>query len=152
MSPAGSFHGLVASRFNYHLSRYVHEHDLGEVFAAETGFVLDAGPKKTKVRAPDVAFIRKDRLAGAITPKFCPIAPDLVVEVLSPDDRVGEVNEKVKDWLRFGVRLVLVTDPDTRTVAVHEPGRRVRTYNDHETLTGGDVLPAFELPLRELFK
>ncbi len=149
MSPTGARHGDVAARLHTFVHMHVLEHDLGKVYAAETGFVLRSD--KPRVRAPDVAFIQVARLAAADTPKFCPIPPDLCAEVLSPSDRPDEVADKVRDWLDFGVRLVWVADPRTQSVAVHTPGEPTHSLHIDDTLTGGDVLPGFELALRRLF-
>lgn len=96
-----------------------------------------------------MAFIRKSRLPR--TPRFCPIHPDLCVEVLSPDDRASQVQQKVQDWLTFGTPLVWVVDPLTQTVTLHEPSGESRTYGRTESLPGGEILPGFELPLDKLF-
>jgi len=150
MSPAGKRHGKIAGRLHGHIFQFVNEHDLGEVYTAEAGFVVDADA--FTVRASDMAFITQQRDAEADTVKFCPIPPDLCAEVLSPDDRAGDVLQKIDDWLRFGVRIVWVVDPKTRTVTVHEPTGHAQTLHESETLTGGDVLPGFEMPLAKLFK
>ena len=115
--PAGFRHGRVAARLAHILMAHVDANDLGIVCAAETGFVLRRGPDT--VRAPDVAFISKQRLPEPEPVSFAEFAPDLAVEVLSPDDRPGEVLAKVADWLRSGSRLVWVVDPARQTVRVY---------------------------------
>lgn len=106
MAPTGGRHGRVAIRLGGRLNSYVDEHNLGEVFAAETGFRLSKDPDT--VRAPDVAFVARGRLPEEGLPAGYPeIAPDLVVEVLSPSDAA------VEDWLEAGVKLVWVVYPDT---------------------------------------
>lgn len=151
LSPTGFRHGIIVSRLDRAIGRYAEEHDLGDVVSGEPGFILDDRPGHAKVRAPDVAFVSKERVAAARTVKFCPVHPDLCAEVLSPDDRVGEVSEKVRQWLEFGVRLVWVVDPQARTVTAHEAGGEVRIYREHERLPGGHVVPGFELSLQDLF-
>src|SRR6185503_12857780 len=94
MTPAGSQHGRIAAQILVRLSVYVAERGLGTVYAAETGFKLASDPDT--VRGPDVAFVTRERAeAVGDTEKYWPGAPDLVVEVLSPDDRYHEVDEKV---------------------------------------------------------
>ena len=100
----------------------------GAVFAAETGFKLATNPDT--VRAPDVAFIAEDRLPSGDTRGYPALAPDLVVEVLSPDDRPGEVLAKVGDWLSAGCRLVWVVDPERRVA-------RVYRHDGSETIVSG---------------
>lgn len=101
--PAGYLHGAVAARLGKLLSNHVDDRGLGLVLAAETGFKLASDPDT--VRAPDVAFIRKERLPNPPPSGYAELAPDLVVEVLSPDDRPGAVLAKVADWSRNPARL-----------------------------------------------
>ncbi len=150
MPPAGFEHGDVAGELFFHVKAFVRQHRLGVVLAAETGFVLRRGPDT--VRAPDLAFVRTDRVpAPEERQKFAELAPDLVAEVTSPYDRVGEVNGKVAQWLDAGVRLVWVVDPETRVVVAHLPGGVAHLLREGDALDGEDVLPGFRLPLSELF-
>ena len=149
MVAPGGTHGRLAMRLARFIGNYAEEHALGEVFAAETGFVLERNPDT--VRCPDVAFIARGRLAEAMTDKHIPIPPDLVVEVNSPNDRAGEVLAKVRWWLSRGVRLVWVVDPESETVMAYLPDGAVRLVRREETLDGGDVLPGFEVALGRLF-
>jgi Uma2 family endonuclease len=105
MSPSGWRHGSVISRLSARLATYVEQHDLGITFGAETGFKLASNPDT--VRAPDVSFIGKKNLPKR-EPKdgFWPGPPDLAVEVLSPGDRTGEVDEKIEAWLAAGCAAV----------------------------------------------
>jgi Uma2 family endonuclease len=103
MSPTGDEQGIVAMWFGYLIMNFVVEHGLGDVTAAETGFVLVAEPRT--VRAPDVGFIAKERLPE-LTGGFYQIAPDLAVEVVSPSDNAKEIRAKVNDYLEAGTRLV----------------------------------------------
>ena len=82
---------------------------------------------------------------------FVPRPPDLAVEVLSPDDRPGYVREKVAEWLEAGTLVVWVVDPRTRTVTIHEAGERAVVFGESEVLSGDDLLPGFELPVRDVF-
>jgi Uma2 family endonuclease len=149
MTPAGFQHGDVALELAFHVKAFVREHGLGKVLAAETGFVLGRAPDT--VRAPDVAFVRSDRVPAGRERRFAELAPDLVAEVTSPADRVAEVNAKVGQWLDAGVRLVWVVDPETEVVVVHHPDGLARVLRGDDVLDGGDVLPGFRLPLPELF-
>ncbi|MCV2488238.1 Uma2 family endonuclease [Geodermatophilus sp. YIM 151500] len=148
MTPAGGEHGRIGARLLIRVGVFVEAQQLGEVFTAETGFWLARDPDT--VRAPDVAFVRADRVPDARVPGFVPLAPDLVAEVVSPTDRAVEVAGKALSWLDAGVRLVWVVDPENRTVTVHRPdGASVLRAQD--VLHGEDVLPGFALPLRELW-
>ena len=151
MPPAGFEHGSVAADLLIKVGSFVHAQKLGVVLAAETGFVLRRGPDI--LRAPDVAFVQADRVPPRQErQKFAELAPDLVAEVTSPYDRVGEVNGKVAQWLDAGVRLVWVVDPETRVVVAHRPDGVAHLLREGDVLDGEDVLPGFRLPLSELFE
>jgi Uma2 family endonuclease len=149
MAPAGDEHGWVTSNLHIPLGTYVKAHRLGRVYAAETGFRLERDPDT--VRAPDVAFVRQERLEAGALPGYRPGAPDFAVEVLSPSDRPGEVAEKVAAWLAHGTRMVLVVHPRSRTVRVHRPDAPVRVLAESDTIDGEDVVPGWQLPVREVF-
>jgi len=150
VSPTGARHGDVTARLHYFLCQHVYEQNLGRIFAAETGFRLDDDGKLT-VRAPDISFVDKSREAATETKHFVPIAPDLAVETLSPDDHATEVAEKVVWWLRHGAQLVRVVDPENRTVTVHRPDRSAHVLRTSDALDGRQVLPRFSLVLTKLF-
>src|SRR6267378_2358497 len=104
--------------------------------------------KRTElVRAPDVAFVRRDRLPDPATTGFPEMAPDLVVEVLSPDDRPGETLAKVGDWLEAGARLAWVIDPQRRLARVYRADGTESLLAESDALDGEDVLPGFSCPL-----
>lgn len=143
--PAGYRHGDVAATSLIVLGAFVREQGLGRVFAAETGFTLARDPDT--VRAPDVAFISTARLLPRDTRGFAELAPDLVVEVLSPDDRPGEVLEKAGDWLKAGCRLVWIVDPIRRTGRVYRADGTLALLDEHDAFDGEDVLPGFRSEL-----
>lgn len=147
--PAGYQHGDVAATCLALLHHFVREHRLGRVFAAETGFTLSRDPDT--VRAPDVAFISTARLLPRDTRGFAELAPDLVVEVLSPDDRPGEVLEKAGDWLKAGCRLVWVIDPLRRTGCVYRADGTLALLDEHDAFDGEEVVPGFRSELSVLF-
>jgi Uma2 family endonuclease len=151
MAPSGRRHGRVTVSFTWPLAQYVRAHRLGEVWGAETGCLLARHPDM--VRAADVAFVRRERLSiQPDDPGYWPGAPDLVVEVLSPSDRPGEVAEKVATWLRYGAQIVVVVDPQRCTVAVHRSGRAPTVLTEADVLDGEDVVPGWSLPVRALFE
>ncbi len=147
MSTAGFEHGRIAMLAGISLGTYVRRRALGEVTAAETGFILRRNPDT--VRAPDVAFVSKERFVH--TAGYFPGAPDLVIEVVSPTDTYSDVDAKVLDWLRSGVRLVIVIDPSKRSAVVHRSMTETLRIGIEGAIDGGDVVPGWELPLRELF-
>jgi Uma2 family endonuclease len=103
------------------------------------------------VRAPDIAFVHAERLAGVDLRKFIPFAPDLAVEVLSPTDRRSVINRKAAEYVAAGSRLAWVFDPETRTVTVHEPGVAPRLLREQDTLEAGVVIPGFRCEIAVLF-
>ena len=150
MAPAGGRHGQVAHTLALFIGIYVRDRNLGRVFAAETGFLVRRCPDT--VRAPDVAFVARERLGTKETPDgFLELAPDLAVEVVSPGDSAGAVRDKIQDWLAVGTGLVWVVYSETRSVSVHRQGRPVEALSEADTLTGAPVLDDFAVPVHELF-
>jgi Uma2 family endonuclease len=149
MSPPGNPHGLSQATISAVLFNFVHPHGLGRVFG-EIGFILHRNPDR--VRAPDVCFIARERIpAEGLGRGFIDFAPDLAVEILSPSDRRGEVEEKAQEWLRFGTRIVWLVRTAPRTVTVYEPGQEPRLLTEADTLTAEPVLSGFSVPVRALF-
>jgi Uma2 family endonuclease len=146
--PAGFRHGVVALEIARRLSDFVTSRSLGVVVAAETGFTLFRDPDT--VRAPDAAFVRADRVPQPLPRGYAAFAPDFVVEVLSPDDRAGEVLAKISDWLGAGVRLVWVLDPERRVARVYRSDGSEAMIAAENTLDGEDVLPGFTCRLSDL--
>lgn len=146
--PAGFPHGLAAARLLVAISQHVTAAKCGDVLTAETGFTLRRGPDT--VRAPDVAYVSNAQIAGRTLRGFAELAPELVVEVLSPDDRTGEVREKVLDWLASGSRLVWVVDPERRTGRVHRPDGSDASIMEQDAFDGEDVLPGLRVSLAEV--
>lgn len=149
MAPAGGPHGNRGGWAWGHVYRFVDDNGLGEVFLAETGFLIHRDPDT--VRAPDFAFIRAERMPPEGLPSgFVPIAPDMVLEVISPDDSAAAIREKVQSWLEFGCRAVWVLYPGPR-LDVHGPGG-ARSYGPDDEVDGGDVLPGFRMKLVDLVR
>jgi Uma2 family endonuclease len=149
MTPAGGDHGQIELHLGGLIDAYVRANKLGMAYGAETGFHLERDPDT--VRAPDVAFVRANRRSKMRGPGFLPGPPDLAVEVLSPDDRPGEVQAKVQSWLAAGCSLVWVVDPKSRIISVHRRGAKAQVLTVADRLSGEGVLPGFELPVAEVF-
>jgi Uma2 family endonuclease len=139
--PPGGRHGYVAANLAFRLNQHVDLTAAGAVFVGDVGFTLRRDPDT--VRGPDVAFVRKDRLPQPIPNSYLELAPDLVVEVLSPGDRPGELLAKVADWLDAGARLVWVIDPERRLARVYRADGTEQILKEREQLLGEDVLPGF---------
>ncbi len=150
MTPAGWRHGAVVTRLAGMLDRHVRERNLGLVLSGDPGFFLARDPDT--VRAPDIAFIRADRLAAAPPREaFWPGAPDLAVEVVSPGDALSEVRDKALAWLDAGAALVWVVNPARRAVTVFRSPSDIETLSAGAELDGGDLLPGFRCPIADLF-
>ena len=145
----GYFESRLAVTLIIYLSAYVTKHKLGIVLGE--GGTLRILPDQ--VRIPDVCYISWKKFPGGKLPKVQvpPIAPDLAVEVLSPGNSVGEMQRKLRDYFAAGVELVWYIDPATRTAKVYTSPEHCETLEAAQTLTGGTVLPGFELPLESLF-
>jgi Uma2 family endonuclease len=146
MSPAGTDHGDIAMTIGAHLKSFVRQRQLGKVYSADTGFLLAQQPDT--VRAPDVAFVRTERVVK--TPKYVPGAPDLAIEVLSPGDSFREVEIKIREYLRHGTQAVVIVEPETRLVRVYRAGQSPEDVVDG--LTVDDVVPGWKMPLSEIFE
>jgi Uma2 family endonuclease len=150
MSPAGGEHGAIIVNITLLLGQHVKANSLGVCFGAETGFKLASGPDT--VRAPDVAFVRRERIPeSGIPKKFWPGAPDLAVEVMSPDDTLKEVEEKAEQWLASGTSAVWVINPKRRSVSVYRPAAEVIRLSEADELDGGEVVPGFSCKVSEIF-
>jgi Uma2 family endonuclease len=149
MSPAGSEHGMIVAEIAGILRDFVKPRALGVILGAETGFRVASNPDT--VLAPDVAFIRADRVGAGLPKGFFPGPPDLAVEVLSPNDRAGEVFAKVQDWLNAGCEFVWLVDPKTQTVTVYGGDRKAIMLSSADVLTGGELLPGFNSPVAGIF-
>lgn len=150
MSPAGFEHGVVGMNMALLLSQHVKANNLGVICLAETGFKIETDPDT--VLAPDVAFLRRERIQQTGRPKaFYPGAPDLAVEVVSPGDTKREVAEKVEGWLAAGSGAVWVVNPKPRTNAIHRTQTEVLTLGEDDELDGQDVVPGFRCRVSEIF-
>ena len=148
--PPGQEHGWIAATLLGHLFAHVQRHGGGRVYTAETGFVLSRNPDC--VRCPDAAFVADRRLSPAArSTLYFEGAPDLAVEVLSPSNTKAYTDEKVRDYLRAGSRLVWVIDPRAEWITVHRPSHAPRTVPRGGLLDADPVLPGFRLPLASLF-
>ncbi len=150
MPPTSAPHGSVDSRVHVPLATHVRGKSLGEVYP-NVGFILRRDPDV--VRGPDLAFVSNERARLSPMPEtgFWAVAPDLVVEVVSPDDRAEDLMQKLEDYMTAGVRLAWFVYPRHRRVHVFRPGERPEILDEKDTLDGGDVVPGFSLPIRELF-
>jgi Uma2 family endonuclease len=144
----GGLHGVLEASIACHLSSFVRQHDLGYVTGASGAFILARNPDV--VRISDAAFISKARMPKPIPERFLPLAPDLAVEIVSPNDSALEMRRSIHDYLRHGAQMVWVIYPELCLIDCHYLDH-ARSLEDDAVLEGGDVLPNFRLPLRALF-
>jgi len=150
MSPASYQHGRLAMNIASPLDRYVRQQKLGVVLAAETGFLVAKNPDT--VLAPDAAFVRRDRVEeSGDTVSYWPGAPDLAVEIVSRHDLYTEIEEKVGAWLAAGTRMVSVVNPCQHRATVYRSLHKITILTEDDTLDGGEVVPGWQMPVRELF-
>lgn len=150
MSPTGDDHGGYESNFALAIGNFVRAHNLGKMRVGESGVYTRRDPDS--VRGMDVAFISNERWAQRKkTGAFLDVPPDLVVEILSPDDAWSDMTDKLREYFTIGVRLVWVADPKKRRVYTYRSLSDVREFNEPDDLPGDDVLPGFSAPVAELF-
>ena len=131
------------------LSSHVRPSRLGRVAIARPGILLERRPDT--VRAPNVVYISAETLPLDVKVRgFYEVVPDLVVEIVSPNDSPQYVADRVAMWLSHGVWLVWVVYPVARTVAAHQSEGPAVIYTEDDVLDGGDVLPEFTCPVREI--
>jgi Uma2 family endonuclease len=148
--PPGYLHADITARLAKHLMDHTEAHELGRILIGDAGFKIAASPDT--VRGPDIAFIQRDRVPHPRPTGYAPLAPDLVVEVLSPSDRPGEVLAKVGDWLEAGTRLVWVIDPGRRAARVYRHDGTEAALTSEDALDGEDVLTGFSCLLASLLQ
>lgn len=148
--PTGVEHGQIVVNLVICLGNFVKPRRLGRLMASDSGVWLERDPDT--VREPDVAYFSAQKMPlGARITHYAQVSPDLVAEVASPSDSRRKMADRALMWLSFGVRLVWIAHPDTRTVDVHRPGRSATSHADGDTLDGHDVLPGFTCGVREVF-
>ena len=147
---AGIRHGEIVTTLIFLLLSFIRPLRLGRLVASDAGMMLERGPDT--VREPDIAFISAEKLPLDVdVPGFYEGAPDLVVEIASPSDSLAAVNDKAQMWLRFGVALVWVVFPESRTVEVHPASGPPVLLGEQDNLDGGDVLPGFTCAVQDIF-
>jgi Uma2 family endonuclease len=151
VSPTGSEHGLTVMALLLAVGNFAKDQSLGDVFPAETGFLISLEGTPDTVLAPDLAYVSRGRGSETRTKGYARVAPDLVAEVASPSQGRAEMSAKARRWLTGGVRLVWVIFPESRTVEVWRPGEPARTLGCDDELSGEDVLLGFAYPIKNLF-
>jgi Uma2 family endonuclease len=149
MSPTGWEHGRIVGQLLAILGEYVRSRNLGRA-VTEVGFKLRSDPDT--VRAPDVAFVRQERLPSGKVKGFWNGPPDAAIEVTSPDDTPAEVQAKVEEYLTAGVLVVVVIDPDEETATTYRRLSPPVTVRGDDQLGLDDVIAGFSCPVRKIFE
>ncbi len=150
MPPPGFPHGEIQVNIAFAIKSFLRSKRIGRV-VTESGALLEREPDT--VRGPDVSFYSQERLPlNRKVRTYHDLPPDLAVEVLSPDDRVRDVNEKISEYLAAGVRVVWLVRPEERNVTVYSVSAEPKTYEVNDTLPGGEVLPGFECLVGDFFE
>jgi len=150
MPPTGGTAGWKNASISAQLYNWAIKSKTGKSFDSSTEFILPNGAR----RSPDAAWLRLERW-NALTPKeqdgFPPIAPDFVIELVSPSDlrnqRYEELQQKMQEYLDNGVRLGWLIEPKARKVEIYRQGQAVEIRQTPNSLSGEDVLPGFVLDL-----
>ena len=151
MSPAGFEHGSITLKLAWPIARYVEEHQLGIVCAAETGFLLKRNPDT--VRAPDLAFVSQARVDQVGPVKgYWPGCPDLVAEVVSPSDTYSEVQATALAWIEAGCRVVWIVDPKQRRVTEFSSPTLIRVFTVKDRLAASDIFGDWSIEVAKLFQ
>lgn len=149
LSPTKMPHGRYEFEMARLLGNFVEKHDLGVVMVGEVGVYTRRDPDT--VRGADVLYISHERLAQATPGGFMDVAPELIVEVMSPSDRWSEVRKKIKEYFEIGVTAVLIVEPEEQTIALYRSPTAIQEFALNGALTLEDILPGFTLPLNQLW-
>src|SRR5215471_15720193 len=148
MPPAGEDHGNTEGEFFSRLHTFVKKHKLGRVYTGDTGFRLSGHT----VRSPDVAFVRRERVAALRSQGFAKGAPDLAVEIRSESESFRQLTRKVKQYLAAGCQVVLVVNREPEEIDVFKADGTEYTLKVSDTLELPDLLPGFSVKVGELFE
>ncbi|MDE2635249.1 MAG: Uma2 family endonuclease [Chloroflexota bacterium] len=144
-------HGEILSLLAAKIVSHVYDNKLGRVATGDSGFILERNPSgRDTVRGLDLAFISRSKAPAPLPNSFLDYAPDLAVEVISPSNDAADIRLKIRQLLDAGTALIWVVYPDLRIVDVHTRDGAA-TLEAGDALSGGDVLPGFEITVREIF-
>ena len=150
ISPTGDEHSGVEAAFGAILREFVRAHKLGKVRVGEVGMYVRRHPDS--VRGADAIYISNERYAQKQPKSYLDVAPELVVEIMSPDDSWSEVMQKLREYFAIGVRLIWVADPRSRRVYAYRSMTDIREFAEEAELPGDDVLPGFAVHVAQLFE
>jgi Uma2 family endonuclease len=150
MSPTNVEHAIIEFLIGGELAQFVQKRKLGRVIGGEVGIYTRRNPDR--IRGADIAFISIERMPAKPPKGFLTTAPELVVEVMSPDDRWQDVNDKIEEYFSIGAQRVWIVEPDNRAVRVYRSATEVQKLGESDTLKGEGPLTGFEMPVARLFE
>ena len=148
MAPNGYAHGIGEMKLSKKLGRFVEEHDLGQVMTGEVGIFIRRNPDT--VKAADVIFISKNRFERLRSTTYLDVAPEIVVEIISPTDRWQEVTGKIDDYFSIGIDRVWIVDPIHGHATVFQSPTDAVRFGEDQELEDQSILPGFKMKLSEL--
>jgi Uma2 family endonuclease len=146
MSPSGYESEEIATNFSTQLNNWVRPRQIGRVAGSSAGFILP----NSNTRAPDVSFVRAERLKRSPR-SFAQLAPDLAVEVKSPSDRLAKLREKIQDFLNAGTQVGILINPETKIIEIYRSGQDTVILGDFDILTIPDLLPGWQIAVSDLW-
>ena len=149
MPPTGWPHARAEVKVSSRLEQFVEANGLGSVLGGEAGIIIRRSPDT--VRGADVAFISNQRLAKASPDGYLDVAPELIVEIVSPNDRWSDITAKLEDYFSVGVQMVWLVDPQRRCVSCYRSPTKLSVVGPNGALTAEPMLPGFTLPVSDLF-
>jgi Uma2 family endonuclease len=143
----------VSGRLVTRLTEHCESQQPGWIFPGETPFQCFKDDPK-RIRKPDTAFIALDRYTAeqCETEGYITVRPDLVAEVISPNDLAYDVTDKRREWLAVGVKLLWIIEPVDKTIHIYKPDGSVSLLHENDMLSGESVLPGFSIPVADLFR
>lgn len=151
MSPAGFVHGKLMLRLSHVLQNYIEQHGGGEALSGDVGFILARDPDT--VLGPDLAFVSQTKLDSLTEPfNYVPLVPDVVIEIISVNDTFKSAAAKAREYIGFGVPLVIVVNPKKKLLHVHRPGEAVVDVTDMDVFDCGAAAPGLNIDTAVLFK
>ncbi|NKQ36537.1 MAG: Uma2 family endonuclease [Chloroflexi bacterium] len=149
MSPVNVEHAWLENEIGRLLGNFVSKRRLGWVMVGEVGLFTEEDPDT--VRGADVIFISRERVGRRPRQGFLRIAPELAVEVVSPNDRWAELHDKIEEYFAMGIDRVWVVEPKRQQIRVYSSPVSMTVVSRNEVLRGEGVLADFALPVSDLF-
>jgi Uma2 family endonuclease len=149
MSPASYSHGIVENNFGAKLGNFAKHQQFGQVLTGDIGIYITRNPDT--IHAADVAYISNERFAQVQSKSYLDVAPELIVEVLSPDDAWSDVMDKLADYFAIGVQAVWIADPKRAQIFAYRSLTDVQLFTQEQEISGGTILPGFNAAVAGFF-